>query len=275
MQKNPLRLLAALFLSCLLLAACDQQALIDKFAPKEQTAQAKHIFEQLAQRDFEGVESQFAPELRASATREQLEAVAGFIPAGAALEVKTVGAYSTVSTEGNSYNLSFEYRYANSWLLYNVVMREKDGKTLVVGLHVQPLSQSTQEPAPFTLAGKSLLHYAVLGWAIANPLFMLTTAVFCARTLKTRRKWLAVLFILIGVGGLSLNWGTGEWAFHPLMFNLLGAGFLKAAPGAPFVFTVGFPLGAILFWLHKAGAFSDAQKVEAEAEATQAGEDRP
>ena len=268
-MRKHLRLLAALVLSCLLLAACDQQALIDRFTPKEQAAQAQHVFEQLAQRDFEGIEKQLVPELRTSATREQLEAVAALIPAEAALGVKTVGAYKNVGTEGTSYNLSFEYRYSKSWLLFNVVMQEKDGKTLLAGLHVQPSSQSTQEAAPFVLADKSLLHYAVLAWAIANPLFMLVTAVFCARTLKTKRKWLGVVFILFSVGALTLNWGSGEWALNLLSFNLLGAAFWKAAPAAPVIFTVGFPLGAVLFWLHKAGAFSDTKRDENESEATQ------
>jgi len=264
MHEKYLRLLAALILACLL-AACDQQAMIDKMTPKEQAAQARQIIGQLAQRNYEAVENQFLPEVRATVTREQTEAVARLVPTEAPIQMKTIGAFSKYGTDGTSYTLTFEYRYPESWVVYSMVLVEKDGKTWLYRMDVRPVSQSMEQGNEFSFANKSLLHYAVLAWAIANPLFMLTTAVFCARTLKTRRKWLGVLFILLSFGSVSLNWSTGEWAFNPLTFNLLGAGFWKAGPAAPLIFMVGFPLGAILFWLHKAGAITDAGKDEAEA----------
>lgn len=49
------RLLISLF--ALVLAACDQEAMFDKFVPKEEAALAKQVISQLAARDYESVEA--------------------------------------------------------------------------------------------------------------------------------------------------------------------------------------------------------------------------
>jgi hypothetical protein len=62
-----------------------------------------------------------------------------------------------------------------------------------------------------------------------------------------KRKWLWLIFIALGLFQFHLNWTTGAWNLQPLSFLLLGAGFTKAAPAAPLILSVAFPLGAILF----------------------------
>jgi hypothetical protein len=68
-----------------------------------------------------------------------------------------------------------------------------------------------------------------------------------------RRKWLWIIFILIGFGKLSLNWTTGQILFNPLSFyvQLFSVAVIKHGPYAPWIFSISIPLGAIIFFLKK------------------------
>ncbi len=80
------------------------------------------------------------------------------------------------------------------------------------------------------------------------PLFILATLVECVRTPIPRRKWLWVLFILLGFGSIQLNWTTADYAIQAFHVNLLGAGAVASGRYAPWVLSFGIPLGAITFW---------------------------
>jgi hypothetical protein len=71
--------------------------------------------------------------------------------------------------------------------------------------------------------------------------------VVCARTRLAKRKWLWLVFVALGVVQFQFNWTTGAWGIQPLAFLLLGAGYTQAGPVAPLVFTLAFPLGALVF----------------------------
>ena len=87
--------------------------------------------------------------------------------------------------------------------------------------------------------------------AIFIPIFILFAVVQCIRTLMPRRKWLWIIFILVGVTEFQLNWTTGEIGFKLLNVSLLAAGFAKFSPVSPLILKVGVPLGAIIFLLER------------------------
>jgi hypothetical protein len=60
------------------------------------------------------------------------------------------------------------------------------------------------------------------------------------------RKWLWVLFILLGLGKLAVNWSTGEWQVMPLAVQVFSASIFSS-PYSPWILAVSFPLGAIVF----------------------------
>ena len=243
----------------LLLAGCDQQAWLDRFAPKEEVEFARQFLTHFASRDFTAIEQQLDPSILNRDTRLKLEQVADQFPAYKPTAMETVGAETHTNQKLVTYKLTFQYQYPAKWLLAHVVLERTDGKLWVAGVHVTPLPGPLQEINRFTFTGKGVLHYIVFALAVAIPLVVVTTLVVCTRTPIPRRKWLWYLFIALGVVQFSLNWTDGAWGVQPLSFMLLGAGFTKAGPVAPWIFTVAFPLGAVVFlfrrraWAKNAG----------------------
>lgn len=231
----------------LVLAACDQEAMFEKFVPREETALAKQVISHLAARDYASVEAQLDPSLRSPDLRSKLEEIAKQVPSGEPTNVRTVGAHTNSANSVTSFNLTFEYQYKDSWLLANAVLERRNGNVVVQGIHLTPRTRSLEAENAFTLAGKSALHYAVLALAVVIPLLVVCALVACVRTKVPKRKWLWLLFVAVGLVQFQFNWTTGAWDIQPLSFALLGAGFFKAGPVAPYVFTLAFPLGALVF----------------------------
>ncbi len=75
--------------------------------------------------------------------------------------------------------------------------------------------------------------------------------IICIRTPVAKRKWLWILFVLVGIGAIGVNWTTGQFSFRVATLNLLGAAAVSAGPHAPWFISVGFPLGAIMFWVKR------------------------
>ena len=142
--------------------------------------------------------------------------------------------------------VSFEYAYPEQWIVSTIVLRKYGTDATIMGLSVAPQTASLEQQATFTLRGKSLLHYIVLGAAIVIPLRILSALAICLRSKLTVRKWPWLLFISIGFGQLSFNWATGQYLFLPIAIQLFGVG---AATNAyqPWTFVVSLPLGAIIF----------------------------
>ena len=237
-----------------LLVGCDQQAVLDKFAPEVETKFARHLVDLFAAKNFSAIEAELAPELRQPDARSKFEEMSRILPAAAPISVKTVGAHTLKAHNGETYRLLFEYAYPDSkWVLVSTVLERRDGKLLLAGVHFQPLSQSLETLNRFTFAGKGPLHYVVLALAILIPLFVLYALVVCAKTKHLNRKWLWLIFILLGVVQLSLNWTTGAWELQVLRVLLFGAGFWQAGPSAPIIFNIAVPLGAMVFLLRQRG----------------------
>ncbi len=97
---------------------------------------------------------------------------------------------------------------------------------------------------------------------IAVPLFTLYALVLCIR-MRMTRKWLWILFILLGVTTLRLNWSTGEMGLQPLSVQLLGASFSRSGLVAPWIFGVSFPLGAVFFLRKRRALLAKAAAEEA------------
>ena len=76
-----------------------------------------------------------------------------------------------------------------------------------------------------------------------------------------RGRWLWVLACLLGVGQFTFDWSTGFMNFHPIGVEILGAAYARGpSPTDPWIITLGFPLGALLFFakrdVHRAWAVS-------------------
>ena len=234
----------------LLLVGCSQEELLERFASKEDQAVATTYIEKLRARDFEALENEIDPSIKPADLRSKLEGMAASIPQGEPTSRKLVGAHSFSTPDSKTLNTTFEYGFGGRWVLINVALKDQNGKRTIVGLNVNPQTQSLEEQNRFTFADKTSKHYAVFAWAIAAALLSLTSLIVCVRTKLPGRKWPWVLFIILGVGKLSLNWATGEVAVAPLSVQLFSAGAAAALYG-PWVVSISLPLGAVVFLIYR------------------------
>jgi hypothetical protein len=100
------------------------------------------------------------------------------------------------------------------------------------------------------LAGKNLLQYVTLSFAILIPIFTLYVLVLCIRTKMEKRKWLWIIFIIIGIGKFTVNWTTAQWQFAPLSFQFFGASAFAPMYSA-WLISISLPLGAIVFLIRR------------------------
>jgi len=61
-----------------------------------------------------------------------------------------------------------------------------------------------------------------------------------------RRKWAWVLFVLFGVGTMTVDWTSATWGFNPVSFVLFSGGASAGFYG-PWTISIALPLGALVY----------------------------
>jgi hypothetical protein len=249
-QKLNVRLILPLSLSLLIiLPGCtpaDPASQMKKFTPAEDEAMATNYIVLLRQNKFERIQTDTDPSIKNGLTQDTLAKMAKAIPPEDPVSVKVIGAQQVHDPDLYKINLSFEYQFPSKWLLINVATQKKGGVSTIIGFNVYPISDSLENINRFTLTGKNPLQYVTLAFAILIPLFIFYVLVLCIRTKMTKRKWLWIIFILFGIGRLTVNWTTGQWQIAPLYFSLLGSGAF-APPYGAWLISTSLPLGAFMF----------------------------
>jgi hypothetical protein len=97
----------------------------------------------------------------------------------------------------------------------------------------------------FTMKGKTAVHYAWVLLTMLAGAFSLGTAAWIASRRAMPQRWRWVFASLVGLGGFSLNWATGETAVKLVNFQLASAGVTRFGVTAPWVLTFAVPVGAI------------------------------
>jgi hypothetical protein len=222
---------------------------MNRIAPDDDEALAQDYFDALRARDFGTATRLLDPQFVQPGLESKLAAVADFLDRGEPSSVELVGCNVVSSADKRRSQLTYQYRFADSWLLAAITIDTVGATKTVLGVTVNPIPRSLQELNAFTFSGKGARHYAMLFFAAAIPLFILATLVLCIRTKLRRRKWLWIIFILLGFSRLSLNWTSGQLFFNPLSFNvqLFGVAIVKYGPYAPWMIDISLPLGAIVF----------------------------
>ena len=253
------RLLFPTLLLALAVTACDQQEFFDQFVPAEEAGVAKDLVAKLREKDFAAVEARLGDDLRTADVSQKLEELAGQLPTEKPESIRTVGSDTVVEKSATTYNLTLEYEYPHRWLLVNTLLVRRDGKLAVEGIHFAAIQQSLEETNKFSFDNKGPLHFVLFALLIGIPLFVIYALVVCARTPIPRRKWLWLLFVAVGVTQFHFNWTTAAWDVQPIAVSLLGAGFVKMGPVAPWVLTLSLPIGAFVF-LGKRRSFQESHE---------------
>lgn len=263
MKRLPfLHLLCCLFL--IAMAGCSKQGLIEKMMSPEDDATAKKYIALMRDDKFEEIAQDIDPALKASFTHDAFEKMRALIPMEEPVSVKPVGLQKNTHPTYTHCNITYEYEFPEKWMLINVATHQEGDTLTIVGIGVQPIRDAVENINRFTLSGKSPLHYLMLALTCAVPLFTLYALIVCIRTKNLKRKWLWVIFIILGLGRLSLNWTSGQWSTRPGIvrtangnstLSLFDVELFGASANAdlygPWVLSVSLPLGAILFLLKR------------------------
>ena len=237
---------------CVFLVGCDQAALMKKFTPPEDESVARRYVELLRQGKFDQIERNLDPSVADTKFRDTFSKMAAFFPAGTPESVKVVGAYSSKMQVSPSADITLEYQFPGKWLLVEVVTLKKGGASTVTGFRVTPIPDSLENLNKFTIAGKSPLQYFTLACAAASFLFTLYVLFLCIRSRDMKRKWLWSIVVLVGVGKLAVNWGTGQWTYQLVAIQIPCFSMSHPLYGA-WTVAAYVPLGAIAFlqWREK------------------------
>lgn len=244
---------ASLIALALFAGACNQQERFERFIPREDVEYSKRIFRAIQGRDFAFVESVLSPTIKDGMGRTKLEQIADLFPRESPREVRVITAQTNLVGDRTYVNLTLEYEFASRWVLANLLLEKRPGENVVNGVHVEQALDSQLRLNRFTLRGKSALHYVVLGWAAAAPLFIVAMMIVAIRTPMARGKWLWAIFIVFGICQVSMNWTTGQTDVDPISVALFASGFATWGPYGPVVISTSFPLGAAVFlWKRRA-----------------------
>lgn len=231
------------------LAGCNEQLWIKKFTPEKESILAQRYLDDVRSGKFGPVQEAMDQKYKADLQRV-LPSMRALFPREAHRSVKVIGSQTTVGPSSTIYSLTYEYEYSKTWLIAQVVLQLDGQSTKIVGLHVAPLDRSIESVNGFNLSAKSPVHFIFLIAAVTILAFVVWTAIACWRTPIPKRKWLWMIFVLLGVGTATLNWTTGDVRVGVFSITFFGVGFMKPFYGA-LMLQIGLPVGAAVFWLRR------------------------
>jgi hypothetical protein len=243
----------------LMLSGCGLQGWMNAVIPQKEAAIGQGYIDDIRHQNFAPIEATFDPAYKGEGLRSGLQKMAGFFPKDDAKSVKTVGSNTVTFNGQTTYNFTYEYEFPHAWVLGHIYYKRSGNDIVIERMDVYPLRASLEEINAFTLRGKTPFQIGFLALAAFLAIFTIGTAIIAIRTPIPKRKWLWVVFTLLGFVQISLNWTTDELNYNPISFLLLSAGFVQQFYG-PLLIQIAFPLGAVIFWLKRAGWVADAQQ---------------
>jgi hypothetical protein len=231
-----------------------------KMTPQQDEAITRRYVDELRQNRFDQIEQDLDPGLKDSNMQGTLASMAAMFPAQEPVSTKVVGFRSFLGNVRRT-EITLEYEFPQKWLLAEVVTQKSSGVTTIVGLHVTPIANSLENLNRFTLVGKGATQYAILSLAVLAPLFSLYGFVLCIKTRMGKKKWLWLIFIVLGIGKLVVNWTTGQVFFTPLAIQLPAAG-ANAQLYGPWLVYVSIPLGALIFLIMRKRLVGPVQQTQ-------------
>jgi hypothetical protein len=225
------------------LAGCDRDEVLRKFASPADEKVARQCIDTMRHGRLEEIEASLEPGLKGAQAHAQLLQMMASLPPREPDAVKLVGASQNFNNGVRSSNLTYQYSYGTQHFMINCAWRMDGERRVIFGMEVKPLAASLEETSRFDLQGKSALQYGVLIGALVCLGMSLLALILCIMEKGLRRKWLWILFILFGIGQLSVDWNSGAQEFSPLHLLLFSASAVSPGYG-PWVVSIAFPLGA-------------------------------
>jgi len=238
----------------LIVSACvDHKTLFQKTVPKEDDIFARRFINSLREGRYEEADPMLDPAVAAQVGANGIARLHQILDHGEPISFETIGwnflslrPFDQSKPTTRTTNLSYQLQFRDAWVVANVVLTSTGQGNHVSGVNLQPIPDSLERLNRFTLTGKTAFYYAFFAMCILVPLFILITIVICVRSC-VRRRWLWIVFILIGFIQFQLNWSTGDWNIQPIAASLLGFAYWRPGLYGPWILKFAIPVGAIVF----------------------------
>jgi hypothetical protein len=229
------------------LVGCSPSSVIEKMAPADVIKASKESLSYLKERRFDLLKNLLTDELKKQSLDEPFRKMAEVFPNQEPKSVKIVGFYFIATVgKGTSYTVSYEYEFDKQWVIANMEWFRTGDALRLNSFRVYPQAAALEVINALTFRGKNAVHYLVAAMALAVFTISLVALIQCIKTKELKRKWLWILFILVGFGTFSVNWTSGEWKIGLITFQIMSVSAFSLAYG-PWTVAVSVPVGAVAF----------------------------
>lgn len=220
--------------------------------PEEVEIYGMNMLDDITNRRYEETINSFVEELRDQPIADsQIEEMSVLFDETDEYVGRDIAGYQWRMVNGvTTHEVTYELEYKNGYVLYTFVLTDKEGELKAYSVNFNLTETSLKEQNGFNFDNRGIVHVIVLLLTVASLAFSIITASICfGSDKKNRILW--SLFALSGVGALSFVWTTGLINFNLITIGIPTGGLGKSGVYAPFVLSMRFPLGAILYWLIK------------------------
>ena len=248
---------------CLFLGCVHEKQLVQKFASKEDDDFARKFVELIRKSQYDEADHMIDPDLIAKNGAVPLTQFHQILDKGEPVSFEIIGAQVGFfrpwdgSGSKRQSNLTYQIQFPDAWVVAAFLIESSPKGKYIAGANLQLVSDSLRVLNRFTFKNKRAIHYLFLAACVFVPLFILSAILICIFS-RIRKRWLWIIFILLGVMQFQLNWTTGGMSVQPASILLLGAAFSRVSSYAPVILCFGIPIGAIVFlalrpWLRRRG----------------------
>ena len=251
MFKSKLFRILTFIILLAVVVGCDPIELIMKPLPEKSDHLARVLLQTLAKNDVDGAIRLMDPKLDMNdGVREKFVNIAGLMSKDELVEISLVR-YANLKAliqKNQRSQFTYELIFKDSWGVANIAVDFMEGNRYIIGVYVEPLDRPLKEINAFTLENKSVVHYMMLALAIIIPLFCLFALYICVQKKEGFAMWVWAVFILVGIGNVSINWTSGKVAYNIISITSVWAPGLRDGASGAFYITYAIPVGAIVFF---------------------------
>lgn len=243
---------AVLLVGATIWGIANEAALFKRLVPERAATIGRHFIELLHEKNYAAIDASVDARIRGPKALDALAKAEAFLPPS--IERIDIIGYRVQTATGDSgaiHELDYEVSGKNAWAYVTIIFSD-DGRTVdLLTLHTQRLDDSLEHVNAFTFAGKGIGQFAFLLIVIALAAFVITTFAICYRSSELKNRWLWLLFILVGVVGVSMDWSTGQLSVAPISFHAPPFTVLSAGLYSPWIIGITLPVGALTFLIRR------------------------
>ena len=230
----------------------EHQAYVQKLIPPGKDAAARHFIELIRLGDIGHAQEMAGPPLQGEDALGALRNLHNAINQGELLQAAPIGYQKRKVTyneeEIHLDDFTYELHFNGRWYYAEVVLDSSPSSNAVLGFEITWFNDFESMAAfnRFTFTGRSWRDWSALFLSILIPIFIIATTAICAFS-PVGRKWLWIVFILIGIVQFRYDWTHALVNVKPLSLLLLGAGYQRENIYSPLILQWAIPVGAFIF----------------------------